>query len=269
MTAAQLTHLSKAFALSETDAAMFVALLHFAKCGETWAELAGRTGISRHRALKWLDAFLGRVDFDQSVRWRQCERANLYDRYTSIVDITDTQLDLKASNDVNASAFPFTSGHKGVCYKYQVTTTLQGTPIHVSAALPGRRNDVYLFEVPLRPHYTNDYCLLDGGYPGMGNHCRIPIRKPRLRPFTDEQLSSNRVLSRRRSNIERCNGLVKRFALLKKTLLDPAQHFKFVKLVLLCQHVLDRERNLLSPRYDPSKLPLAPAAVCDCDWKKS
>ena len=150
-----------------------------------------------------------------------------------------------------------------------LTTNLRTTnPIHVTEALPGRRADVFLFQVPLTPHYSNDYALLDGGYPGMNNHCRIPIRKPRLQDFTPHQRSLNSVLGRRRSNIERTNGLIKRFKLLRSTLLDPATHAKFFKLVLLCQHVIDRERNLVSPRYDPSKVPLAPAAVCECDWKK-
>jgi len=184
------------------------------------------------------------------------------------VDVTTTALDLHPSNDPSSAAYAFTSGHKGVCVKYQVCCTLQGTPIHVSTAFSGRRNDVFLFEVPLTPHYANDYALLDGGNPGMNNHVRIPIRKPRLRPFTAAQLSQNRVMSRRRSNIERENGLIKRFALIKTTLLDPSTHAKFVKLVLLCQHVLDRERNLVTPRYEASKIPLAPSAVCECSWKK-
>ena len=253
---------------SVENTTVFRALLHFCKCRETWAEFSGRTGISKYSAKKWLDAFLSVNDFDQTIRWREAERVHEYDGYTCIVDVTTTALDLHPSNDPDSSAYPFTSGHKGVCYKYQVCTTLQGTPIHVTAALPGRRNDVYLFTVPLDVHYDNDYCLLDGGYPGLNNHCRIPIRKPVRREFTADQLSSNRVLSRRRSNIERTNALIKRFALLHATVLDPRTHSKFVKLVLLCQHVLDRERNLVSPRYEKSRIPLAPGALCDCDWKK-
>jgi hypothetical protein len=144
-----------------------------------------------------------------------------------------TCLQLKPSNDPRAPGYAHTSGHKGVVYKYLVATTLQGTPIFVSPCMPGRRHDAFLFQVPLKSHRVNDFALLDGGFPGLNGHARIPIRKP-VRP--------NASLSRARARIEREFSCLKRFRILAATRLKPAQHEKFVMLVV--------RSILLHPRID-------------------
>ena len=257
------------WALKEHDTKIISALLHFAKVGETWPELKGRTGISEHVAIKWLTRFLSTHDFNTEIRWLQCERAHLYDKYTILVDHTTTFLRYKPSNAPADKGYRYTSGHKGVCFKYQCATTLQGTPIGVSAAQEGRRNDVFLFVPPITAHVTNDFAILDGGYPGLNGHCRIPIRKPVNREFTEDQMSFNRVLSRARSRIEREFSVVKRYALIKKTNLEMDNHSLFVRLVFLVAHVLQHNRNATGDtQYTASAADLQPGNQCVCNWRK-
>ena len=80
----------------------------------------------------------------------------------------------KLTNDGELPGYDFTSGHKGVTFKHCVWCTMEETPIAVSECQPGRRNHVYLFVLLLAHHCVNAFSLLDGGYPGVNGHGRIP-----------------------------------------------------------------------------------------------
>lgn len=269
-TQAEFRHVVSAWNLTAEDDMQLRNILHMCKVGETWAEYEGRTSSTRFKAMKFVSSLLARRSFDTSIRWEKCERTHLYDEYTSICDHTTTLLHKKPSNSRESAGFHYTSGHKGVCYKYLCFTTLQGTVIGVSRAQPGRRNDVFLFDSEvLGPHCLNDYCLADGGYPGLNNHVRIPVRKPVRRNFSLAQRRSNRSLSLARSRVERTFSWAKRFAILRKTHLGEKVHEQLVRLVLLCTHVVDHAENKLGHvRYEPSFVHLEPGPRCHCDWRR-
>ena len=125
------------FELSYADATMLRNVLHFCCVGETWEEWEGRVGVDRRRCQKFVQELLKVHDFDAGIRYDMCERTEMYDEYTMIIDHTTTNIGLHPSNDVTREGFDFTSGHKGVVYKYLVYTTLQGTPISISGCQPG------------------------------------------------------------------------------------------------------------------------------------
>ena len=193
--------------------------------------------------------------------WEKCERSHRFDRYTFITDHTNVSVRWKPTNQEEEAGYEFTSGHKGVSYKYQVSTTLQSTPISVSPCQTGRRTDIFHFVPPLQ--------LLDGGYPGLNGHCVIPIRKPVHQELDPECASWNRVLSRARSRVERQFAVAKRYQILRRASLEMGTHENFVRLIFVVAHVLQHNRNLKGdPRYVPSCVDLAPGTRCACSWRK-
>ena len=261
--------LKDTWSLSDADVSWLQALLHFAKVSETWNEFVGRTGYTKYRAMKWLTKFLDSHNFDEGIRWEKFERSHLFDRYTFILDHTNVAVRWKPTNQVEEPGYAYTSGFKGVSYKYQVCTTLQSTPISLSPCQPGRRTDIFNFVPPFQNHVVNDFGLLDGGYPGLNGHCQIPIRKPVHRELDPECKSWNRVLARARSRVERHFAVVKRYQILRRTSLEMETHEKFARLIFLVAHVLQHHGNSKGDtRYVPSCVALAPGIRCACSWHK-
>lgn len=224
--------------------------------------------VSRYRILSFLRRKLSLHTFDENIRWRKTERAFRNPHITGIIDHTTTKLRYTLANAAMvAKNFNL---HKGMCYKYLVCCTVQGTPISVSVCQPGRRHDYHLFSSPLTTHYARDWLIADGGYRGLGRHFSFPIRKPNLRDFTDEQNKINFKFGRVRSRIERCFGILKRFKILKSTLLEPQHHELFFRFLLLCEHMVRERRNMTQRTPYPcatSDIPMGPR--CTCNWHRT
>lgn len=253
------------FCTTPNEVTEFAACIRMAKLNLPWNDDAGT--VSRYRILSFMKRVLQVHTFDETIRWRRCERALRNPTITAIIDHTTTKLRWTLGNA--AMVAKHFNLHKGMVYKYLVCCTCQGTPISCSTCQPGRRHDYYLFTSPLSVHYTRDWVIADGGYRGLGGHFSFPIRKPNRRPFTDDQNRSNFKFGRVRSRIERHFGILKRFKILSSTLLNPAQHELFFRFLLLCEHHVRAERNMRGDTPYPCATENIPKGKqCGCDWKK-
>lgn len=257
--------LKNIFCTTLDDVSVFIAVIRMAKSNAAWNDES--VTVSRHRILGFLTRTLATHHFDESIRWQPQERAFRNPHITALIDHTTTKLKWSMAN--HAKVMKYFNLHKGMCYKYLVTCTPQGTPIRVSVCQPGRRHDYHLFCEPLAVHTTRDWILADGGYRGLGPHFTFPLRKPNLRNFTPAQERHNFLFGRVRSRIERCFGIIKRFKILASTLLEPQAHELFFRFLVLCEHHVRTKRNLAGNTPYPHAAGAIPQGThCRCDWNK-
>jgi hypothetical protein len=133
----EFSHLSDALKLDSEDRRMLVQVLRICSAGQ-W-DVGGP--YSDYRIKQFLE-FLNVIPFDPTIRWHPSEQCAL--GCTAYIDITTTVARYRPTSDPAKPGYDYTSGHKGVCLKYQVATTAQGTVIALNGPWPGRRHDIVL-----------------------------------------------------------------------------------------------------------------------------
>jgi hypothetical protein len=202
----------------------------------------------------------GNYSMDETVRWRESQRDERLYTVTAIVDVAFVPSKWK-------DPLLWSSKHNQHGWKFQVTVSAQGTPLHVEGPFPGRWHDFKCFDNVLVPHCVNDVVLADLAYQGANGHTFLPHKRQPRRDLSQGQTRENATFRNVHARVEHFLSLLKNWKLVSE---GPAVRNPFLIRALVSIAVLFEHRRMLcaGPRYPTAAVPLARGPPCDCSWKK-